>query len=538
MLAGIINEETTNNSYYIYLVKKDNYSELSIVHINDNVTESLSKDDAVNLIKKILSSKLTFKEKENDYDIYLDEANNKRYFKNGRENYFKFLENNGVDAICYIERINKKDSPRWHKVIVDRLVFSILISAFALTPFAGNIRYVEAPKYFISSVVELSSEEMTNLIKTSNNIEEKWANYLANDNYFDFVAKYSNNSNKRKYLLREKLHNLRIRHYQVEEFPDTLGYYDIQMINTVNILDTQQKDENRYKDILTHEFIHLTQSQNKYCYIIEASAEMLEYEFFNQPVNDYYELIKREKVLMEIIGPQPVIECNFSGDNKSFEDAIKNYLNEQDADKLLGYLSTADIHEPEKQVIINKEIDSLLAKMYKNKTGKDIKDDLMIREIYSSSTNNRIYFNTTKKEYYEGFRVVDEAVEKEPLDINDVINSDEVISYSYVEKKVVTKNNKTTTYSLPMIKKDFSTIPDAQNKKIEVRFKDGTYGIITFDREKNQWNKVQHIEYKKRYEPPIPEKFPNQNLNNSIKNEELSNMMKETQIDPITQKSM
>ncbi len=538
MLAGIINEETTNNSYYIHLDKKDSYSEFSIVHVNDTIIETLSKNDAISLILKLLSSELTFKEKENDYDIYLDEAGNKRYFKDGVENYFKFIENNGVDAICYINKINKKDNPKWIKISVRGVVFSVLVSTMALTPFLGEVRLLEVPVYLASSTIELTSSEMTNLIKHSPNTEKEYSEYLANDDYFDFVAKYSKDSNNRKYLLRKKLHNLTIRHYETEEFPNTLGYYDIRKINTINILDTQQADKDRHKDILTHEFIHLTQNQNKYCYIIEASAEMLEYEFYNQPVNDYYEEIKRQKVLMEIIGPKPIIECSFKGDSKSFEEAVKEYLNEEDGNRLLELLSSQDMHDEEKLVIMNKEIDSLLAKMYKNKTGKDIKDDLMIREIYSSSTNNRIYFNTAKKEYYEGFRVVDEAVEKEPLDINDVINSDEVISYSYVEKKVVTKNNKTTTYSLPMIKKDFSTIPNAQNKKIEVRFKDGTYGIITFDREKNQWNKVQHIEYKKRYEPPIPEKFPNQNLNNSIKNEELSNMMKETQIEPTSQKTI
>ena len=107
MLAGIINEETTNNSYYIHLDKKDSYSEFSIVHVNDTIIETLSKNDAISLILKLLSSELTFKEKENDYDIYLDEANNKRYFKNGNENYFLFFKKNGVDAVKCITKKSK-----------------------------------------------------------------------------------------------------------------------------------------------------------------------------------------------------------------------------------------------------------------------------------------------------------------------------------------------------------------------------------------------------------------------------------------------
>ena len=538
MLIGTIKEETKNDNYYIHLDKKDNINEVYIVHINNDNIEVLDKDKIKDLFKTLLSSKLSFLEKENDYDVYLDEANNKRYFKDGIENFFMFLENNGVSAVNYIGITSKKSKGKWYKIAVNELVFSILATSIILTPFVGDTRLAESPKYIASSVVELSSDEMTNLIKISPNIEEEEALYLANTEYFNLVAKYSKNNLNRKYTLRKKLHNISIKHYDSEEFPGTLGYYDIADINSVHVLETQREDKNRYRDILTHEFIHLTQNQNKYCYIIEASAEMLEYEFYNQPINDYFDVIKRQKVLMEIIGPKPVLECNFKGDVTSFEVAVKEHLNEEDGNRLLELLSSQDMHDEKKLVIINKEIDNLLAKMYKNKTGKDIKDDLMIREIYSSNTNNRIYFNTTRKEYNEGFRVVDEVITKPDLDIEDVINSKNVKSYSYVEKKKVTKNNKTTTYSLPMIKKDFSDIPDAKNKKIEVRFEDGTYGVITYNKEKNEWNKVQHFEYKKRYEPSIPEKFPNQYLNSSIKKEELTNMMKETQIEPTSQKTM
>ena len=82
MLIGIIKNETNNTSYYMHLDKQDNYNELSIIETTKDTIRALNELEAISLIKTILSSKLTYKEKYNDYDVYTDESNNKRYFKN------------------------------------------------------------------------------------------------------------------------------------------------------------------------------------------------------------------------------------------------------------------------------------------------------------------------------------------------------------------------------------------------------------------------------------------------------------------------
>ena len=528
MLIGTIKEETRNDNYYIHLDKKDNINEVYIVHINNDNIEVLDKDKIKDLFKTLLSSKLSFLEKENDYDVYLDEANNKRYFKDGIENFFMFLENNGVSAVNYIGITSKKSKGKWYKIAVNELVFSILATSIILTPFVGDTRLAESPKYIASSVVELSSDEMTNLIKRSPNIEEEEALYLANSDYFDLVAKYSNNNLNRKYSLRKKLHKISIKHYDSEEFPGTLGYYDVADINSVHVLKTQRENKMRYRDILTHEFIHLTQNQNKYCYIIEACAEILESEFYNQPVNDYYEVIKRVKVLMEIVSPDPILECNFAGDTKKFEEAIRKHLSKEDADKLLNLLSTQDMQDADKLPDINKEIDELLAKMYKNKTGKDMKDDLMIKQIYHSNTDTRLYFNSTSELYTKDYLVSIDSEFIEELDMDDVINSKNVDYYTYTMKLPVDKKSKVK--SIPVIKKEFSLIEKPEDKPIYVYFSDGTKGLISFDKEKNEWNKVKHYKAIKVYEPSISKKFPNQKNKSLVDDTELNGMFEKEEI--------
>ena len=39
---------------------------------------------------------------------------------------------------------------------------------------------------------------------------------------------------------------------------------------------------------------------------------------------------------MEIIGPEPVMKLNFKGDLEPFENLIKSYLSEEDANTLLN----------------------------------------------------------------------------------------------------------------------------------------------------------------------------------------------------------
>ena len=101
MLVGIIKEQL--NDYYIHINKENNKNILDIIRVNDKNIDHLNKEEIIKLICNTLVSKLTFKEKKNGYDIYLDEAGNKRYFKDGKEDYKLLLLNNGTSAVLYEE---------------------------------------------------------------------------------------------------------------------------------------------------------------------------------------------------------------------------------------------------------------------------------------------------------------------------------------------------------------------------------------------------------------------------------------------------
>lgn len=523
MLIGIIKNETNNISYYIYLDNKDNINLISIVKADKNNIKALNELEATNLYKELLSSKLTYKEKYNEYDVYLDEANNKRYFKNGIENIQMFLENNGESAIKCFNKIDKTpNSIKAYKIIVKGIEVAMILSTVFLIPVADDTRFFSGVKYALSNTIELTSTEATNLINNSLYLSREEKNHLANKEYFDFILS-NTNSKDREYYLRNALHNIEIKNYAPEKFPNTNGYYnplDINAINVCNIIDPN--NSSLYEDVYTHEFIHLTQDQNKYLYLMEATAEILEYEFYNNPCDGYSELVKRTKVLMEIIGPQPIAECTFSGDTTSFENAIREYLEEDDANRLIELLKTPTTilyDSNNTMTYVNMEIDSLLAKMYKNKTGKDIEEDVMMRIIYANNASERIYFNTSQKNYNKDYFLHTSTEQIDELDLDYVVNSGLVKNYTYNKTTQIEHDGKTGIYVEPHTVQDFSEVELTDQYYLYIEFMDGTKGTCSYDINTETWGKVTHYKLLKIYEPPIPKKFPNQVIN-SINNKE------------------
>lgn len=530
MLLGIIKNETNNEHYFLHIDDND----FSIIHVNSTITEYLSRNKARDLLKTLLSSKLTYKEKEDNYDVYLDEANNRRYFKNGQENFFMFLRNNGEEAVYYLEKIdkNKRPMPKRYRLVVSDIVFSMVLTSVLLIPFSGDIRFFSTGKRLLSNAVTLTSDEMINLMNSSPYLNEEDTKQLCNEEYLKFVLSYSN-TNDRNYYLREKLHNINIKYYS-KDYMSVEGYYQTLDPNTIHIVNDLKNEKAKQfrSDVMTHEFIHLTQCDCKYTYIIESSTELLKKEFYNRPVTAYDDLIVRLKVLMEIIGPEPVLECIYKGDYTKLETEIDKYLSKKEATNLKKLFATGNIYEKNTSLgDLNYQIDILLATMYENKTGKNICQDQMISLIYNRQDIGRIYFNYNLEDYFKDYKLQDENELIEELDIEDVFNSYEVESYNYPEHTVEEKDGKKVNLYTTIDTKDFSSIPLDKINFINITFKDGTIGFARHDIDTDTWSKVEHYKIIENYESAIPKKFPK--INN-----ELNYMFNEKTIEISNKKSI
>ena len=513
MLLGIIRDTTNNIEYYIDSEKKDNTTEISFTAVNNGIIKELSKKEIIKLIKTIFSSKLTFKEKYNEYDVYLDETNNKRYFKNGREDLFMFLENNGVSAINCIEKISKKAKTKRYNIIVSALVFDIILSTAALIPFAGDITIRENIDKTVSSIVTLTPEEMVNTIQSSKYLTEEEKNILCNETYYKFLLTHSDSN--RYYDIRQNINNINIKYYSDSIYNYADGYVDPLNPNTIFVLKNHEDDNDFFKTIIVHEFIHMTQNHNQYSYIKEASDEIIKNEFYQKDIVAYSECIKRVKVLMEIIGPEPVIDCNYNSSSQSFVSAIKNYLSEEEANELLQLFRTPAniINDPEFDLNdLNTKIDNYLGLMYYNKTGKNINNDGMINSIYQGNAKDRIYFNASLNEYYNDFYKGTSTELIDEIKIEDVVNSNNVEKYEYNTNETVIIDGEEQSHRARKQTTNFFEIPTENRQSINITFKDGTVGYTTYNEETNSWKEVKHYKVLSPYEPSISKKFPEQNL--------------------------
>lgn len=580
MLAGIIKEK--DNNYYINLEEKNNIKTISVIHSKKNNTRCLREEEAILLLETILSSNLTYKEKYNDYDVYLDETENKRYFKDGKEDFKMFFYNNGIDYIKYKNKDNKKKSTiKKFRININETVFLIVVSA-TLALMIPKYRYK-----FIDSIYnnEITYESAKELIMNSNHLSIEDKIYLSNEDFINDVIELSDNN--RNYSLREKLNNIEIINFEEEERPHTLGYYNSLEPNIIYLRDDITSENYlNYRDTLSHEFVHLLQNESDYLYIHEASAELISYEYYNDDISSYIDEVLRLRVLMEIIGPKPILECNFYDNDSSFEKEIKKYLDENDSKRLLELFksSSDDLYDGENETIINKEIDSLLSTMYYNKNKKDIKDDKMIKAIYNGDRSiKRYYFNQNKKEFDQEIKLNRRTYELEKETIDDVKNSDKVEYYTYSDSKRFEEKtyqsltvkeisnydevsisyrptngitmsfdddnninyyingenyNQNEAYENGYLEKifiltksktvnSFKDIDLNNCSNLKITYKDGTIGQTTYNKTTKTWGPV--IKFKIEYdiEPSIKNKFSNQFSNETSKNIEILDMIDE-----------
>lgn len=575
MLAGIINEK--DNHYYINLEEENNVHYVSIIHNKKNKTRCLNKEEAHHLFQTMFTSQLTFQEKKDGYDIYLDEANNKRYFKNGREDYKLLFQNNGVSAIYYSSEEKENESmvkkiKLIGKEVAFELFFSMTLSSLILVLIYPS--FLPVISYEANNIVyrivneiayneDLTVEEMQNLLNSSSHLSEKQKELLYNEDLFQTVLDIAGNDCD--YILRVKLDDVKIKEYdgETDENGQLAGYYNPLEPNIIHINNQLEEGLYFYDDVLIHEFIHLLQNELRYHYIADACAEIIKYEYYNMPINAYEFEVKNVRVLMEIIGPKPLLECNFSDNSTSLEEEVRKYLDEEDANTFMELIVTSS-HNFYERLEKDAIIDDLLAKMYFNKTGKNIWDDTFMSKLLQGEIKDRIYFNSSREEYAEDCYLPNKYEELEAVNIYDLINSDQVEKYLYHHKiefivdeddNLVTLNGETIPEDIVADLKekvlpsspdryipaehlydqethtftglyyvtlssettDFNEINPSDNDKLEIYLKDGSIVSAVFNSQEG-WYDIRHYRLTSEIEPSIKEKFSEQLQNESIEN--------------------
>lgn len=511
MLISMIREN--KNNYYVNLEKKDNIYYYHVIRINNQSISYMSDQDISELFKRIFKSKLSFFKKEDEYDVYLDEANNQRFFKGEQEDFFKFFEKNGTPAILYISEQDNNNQDEMKNFVVKFRKNKIFISAtyvlciilylsiqgITIEDCCNLVNYYVHKTILPYETTKITTEEIQqNIINSDDeNLSIEQKNYLANTNFINDVIKISDIS--RSYILRKKTEGFNIAYfsdiYKLID-PKSLGHYNLAAINKLYLYDNSI---NVFYNCCPHEFIHLLQDHNQYSYILETSAEKMKEEYYHEQVIYYPDERKRLCVLMEMIGPQPIMECNFKGDTSTFEEAINNHLNEHDAEKLLDLFTKF----PEKNTEqINEQIDILLAKMYKNITGNDINNDKFMNCIYSREDINRKYFNQHFSNFYQK-TIIGKKTSSTLLDYEEVKKQGQISKYIYKRKEQISESEYKNFISTGSNFVYISFIPiDGYRKKsgYEIESKDKTKTYYLEDAiAKKLISKVRYYKYEEKF---------------------------------------
>lgn len=401
-------------------LKLDNNKITGFTLIN-NVISNITPEDIEILNYLKLSNNKTYIGKQNEYDVFLDnESNLTHFFKDNKEDLKKFYDYNGKDFILYKQ--DNSNNKQKNVIVIEikskksKAIVNILIGLNLLTSITcsiisynnntnANLNIDNNSNVIVIEHSEpITYEQIDYYLNDSNYITTEDKELFNNEKLLNDVIPYYNGTNM-DYLITKKMEDLKIVYYYepLSEDYHTTGYYNTMEPNVINI--NVNASEAKQQKTKGHEYIHLLQSVHiplNYLYLSEASAELINYEYYGYEIDYYKNETKNLKILLEIVGPEPIWELNFAGDDTKLKNIIENNLEEKDSKRLLYLLN----QKPKSLDNIDLEIENLLNKLYKNIYKEDIVNNTCIIAIKEDRLKYKYYFNSEKIEEHTPYYAI------------------------------------------------------------------------------------------------------------------------------------
>lgn len=382
--------------------------------------------NTINLLK--LSDDKSYLGQQDGYDIYVDNVSKlKHYFKDDKEDFEVTWVHNGEDGLIYkgdklgkIKTEVKKISLKSKIVLISSVSFLIILDPnFVLNAQAEDINksndisyeaeainsnYQETVTDNIDYYTSVTVEQIEKYVEENNKLTEEEKEIVYNKKLLQDVIPYYENTNI-NVLIPLKYDGLKTEYYYEEpekdedESKDIIEYANVESAFYSELtpnrlyINTYFGTENRYDD-KAHEYIHLLQSSFEYMYILEASAEIISKEYYEKCINaSFFSPVKNTKILMEIVGPEPIWKINFSNDDTDLVNIIRANLSEQQADELISLLKEKPGKNQKEG--LDEDITALLSQMYTNMYGEDMRTNPFIDCLLGNGEmHNRYYFNS------------------------------------------------------------------------------------------------------------------------------------------------
>lgn len=359
----------------------------------------------------------------NGYEIILDEESGlKHFFRDRKENFVMLYTENGIENSSYslISKLNRNIKNngflRARKFILNGLIVTLfgiecMLGFFIFNqeevfyndgyngivfqiPFASNkiIFYGDSDLAYYSA--NAKTEDFKNYIQSSKHLNGVEKNFLCCE---ELLADVVNCYNEEELIIAQVRHtNIDIVPFTEDELEggDFLGFYcgdNLLHIRYYNSsLDLHDKN---IREVLGHEYIHLLELSD-YRFLKESIAEIASYEYFLKSdkcyEGNYSNGVKLTKMLMEIIGPEPVWNSTFKRDCYEVEEAVKPYLNDQD------FMTFVKLIMKNPNKLDSQELQNfvgILSSLYEAKYSDQLFNNQMIKSIYLGTEHSRIYFN-------------------------------------------------------------------------------------------------------------------------------------------------
>lgn len=437
----IINDK--NNKKLIYVISNPNSKIYTYNYENHQLVYIPNLKDFFKLSanNKLISKGVIYK-------VYLDlDTGYLHYFKDGVEDYNKFLEKNGINYLPYIikQEKNKENSLLKRRNILKKngdklisIIYSIMIT-WVITRTGIEVAFnYDLPGHLLKNFYsDITVTQINNLIEESSNLNSDEKELLCNIDFLDDIIPYLKGTHM-DFTANFRLNDFEIESLQTPEVTAggvAVGYYNLR--NKIYVYDytSDKLDENFYKSsfyksIIGHEFSHVLMANFDYLFLSEGIAAISSDEYFEPMISSYPYLKNRVKILIEIIGKEPIMECVYGDDDSLLIDSISKYLDsKEDVEDFLNllkkvYTSNSDIYY---------KIDNYLFKMYYNKYGVPITDSEYMFCLYSNFycekgfINERIDGNGgyyTNNEY-ENFKIFYQYNSKNELTPRFYLNANE-----------------------------------------------------------------------------------------------------------------
>lgn len=420
MLDGII--RNSDNSYELLKVID---GKLGAFHVSkDGFSKSDSKYINTVLNKLRFNSNCIYLTDVDGYSIYYDsETGFKHFMKEDKEDFEMFVRANGKDATMYLSSDSKNKKRKPGKKIARAFGMSVLSITIILGSFdVFHIRemygvnedlivlgiysvpglydlYKTGPMDYIDAIEAINDSEFDAIDKQ----------LLGNEELLKLVFKYYEGT-PMKYTANAKFNDIKLRVYNGDEGEreaQNYGYYSILEPNVLNV----HKDS--MSSTLVHEFIHLLQADaGYYSYLDEAVATLMTKEFYNLDSPSYPDAVDNLKLLISIVGPEPIYKLVFGGDDSDLLKIFRDNLTNDEVISLVDELrsSPSNTKESEQYQYVRES----LFKLYKNMYGSDISDNAELALIFLNEDSNDNYSPL----YLNVYKILNDGDERSIL-IND-----------------------------------------------------------------------------------------------------------------------